>query len=43
LRTKSESKAAKPAAALSDRLERYWDSIRWAMNFLSRALFRKIF
>ena len=26
LRTKSESKAAKSAAALSDRLERYWDS-----------------
>ena len=28
LRTKSESKAARSAAALSDRLERYWDSIR---------------
>ena len=28
LRTKSESKAARPAAALSDRLERYWDSLR---------------
>jgi hypothetical protein len=28
LRTKSESKAAKSAAALSDRLERYWDSFR---------------
>ncbi len=28
LRTKSESKAAKSAAALSDRLERYWDSLR---------------
>ena len=28
LRTKSEAKAAKSAAALSDRLERYWDSIR---------------
>ena len=29
LRTKSEAKAAKSAAALSDRLERYWDSIRF--------------
>ena len=28
LRTKSEAKAAKSAAALSDRLERYWDSLR---------------
>ena len=28
LRTKSEAKAAKSAAALYDRLERYWDSIR---------------
>jgi integrase len=28
LRTKSEVKAAKSAAALSDRLERYWDSLR---------------
>ena len=28
LRTKSEGKAAKSAAALSDRLERYWDSLR---------------
>ena len=28
LKTKSENKAAKSAAALSDRLERYWDSIR---------------
>ena len=28
LRTKSEVKAAKSAAALSDRLERYWDSIK---------------
>ena len=28
LRTKSEAKAAKLAAALSDRLERYWDSLR---------------
>ena len=27
LRTKSESKAARSAAALSDRLERYWDSL----------------
>ena len=28
LRTKSEAKAAKSAAALSDRLERYWNSLR---------------
>ena len=28
LRTKSEVNAAKSAAALSDRLERYWDSLR---------------
>ena len=28
LGTKSEVKAAKSAAALSDRLERYWDSLR---------------
>jgi hypothetical protein len=28
LRTKSETKAAKSAAALSDKLERYWDSLR---------------
>ena len=28
LRTKSESKAAKSAAALSNRRERYWDSLR---------------
>ena len=28
LRTKSESKAAKSAAALSDRLERYWNRLR---------------
>ena len=28
LRTKSEGKAAKSAATLSDRLERYWDSLR---------------
>jgi integrase len=28
LRTKSEGKAAKSAAALSNRLERYWDSLR---------------
>ena len=27
-RTKSEVKAAKTAATLSDRLERYWDSLR---------------
>ena len=28
LRTKSEAKAAKSTAALSDRSERYWDSLR---------------
>jgi hypothetical protein len=28
LRTKSEAKVAKSAAALSDRLQRYWDSLR---------------
>ena len=28
LRSKAESKAARSAAALSDRLERYWDSLR---------------
>ena len=33
LRTKSESKAAKSAAALSDRLERYWDSLRMEMVY----------
>ena len=31
LRTKSEAKAAKSAAALSDRLERYWGSLRMEM------------
>ena len=33
LRTKSEVKAAKSAAALSNRLERYWDSIRMEMIY----------
>ena len=33
LRTKSEAKAAKSAAALSDRLERYWDSVRMEMIY----------
>ena len=33
LRTKSELKAAKSAAALSDRLERYWDSLRVEMVY----------
>ena len=33
LRTKSEAKAAKSAAALSDRLERYWYSIRMEMIY----------
>ena len=37
LRTKSEAKAAKSAAALSDSLERYWDSLRIEMIY-SRAL-----
>ena len=32
LRTKSESKAARSAAALSDRLERYLDSLRMEMT-----------
>ena len=33
LRTKSEVRAAKSAAALSDRLERYWDSLRMEMVY----------
>ena len=33
LRTKSEAKAAKSAAALSDGLERYWDSLRMEMIY----------
>ncbi len=33
LRTKSEVKAAKSAAALSDRLEPYWDSLRMEMIY----------
>ena len=33
LRTKSAAKAAKSAAALSDRLERYWDSLRMEMIY----------
>lgn len=33
LQTKLESKAAKSAAALSDRLKRYWDSIRMEMIY----------
>ena len=33
LRTKSVSKAARSAAALSDRLERYWDSLRMEMIY----------
>ena len=33
LRTKSETKAGKSAAALSDRLERYWDSLRMEMIY----------
>ncbi len=33
LRTKSEAKTAKSAAALSDRLERYWGSLRMEMIY----------
>ena len=33
LRTKSQVKAARTAAALSDRLERYWDSLRIEMVY----------
>jgi len=33
LRTKSEAKASKSAAALSDGLERYWDSLRMEMIY----------
>ena len=33
LRTKSQVKAARSAAALSDRLERYWDSLRMEIVF----------
>ena len=33
LRTKSEVKAAKSAAVLSDRLERYWDILRMEMIY----------
>ena len=33
LRTKSETKAAKSAAALSDRLERHWDTLRMEMIY----------
>ena len=42
LRTKSEAKAAKSAAALSDRLERYWDSLRMEMIY-SRELGISVF
>ena len=41
LQTKSEAKADKSAAALSDRLERYWDSIRMEMIY-SRKLGSKV-
>ncbi|ADE39989.1 DUF6538 domain-containing protein [Candidatus Puniceispirillum marinum] len=41
LRTKSEAKAAKSAAALSDRLESYWDSLRMEMIY-SRELGLKV-
>ena len=41
LRTKSELKAAKSAAALSERLERYWDSLRMEMIY-SRELGLKV-
>ena len=33
LRTKSETKAAKSAAALSDRLQRHWDTLRMEMIY----------
>jgi hypothetical protein len=33
LRTKSEPRARKSAAALSDRLERYWDSLRMELIY----------
>ena len=33
LRAKSEAKAAKSAAAFSDRLQRYWDSLRLEMIY----------
>ena len=33
LRTKSESKAVRSAAALSERLELYWDSLRMEMIY----------
>ncbi len=33
LRAKSETKAAKSAAALSDRLERHWDTLRMEMIY----------
>jgi hypothetical protein len=33
LRTKSESRARKSVAALSDRLERYWDSLRMELIY----------
>ena len=42
LRTKSEVKATKSASALSDRLERYWDSLRMEMIY-SRELGLNIF
>jgi integrase len=41
LRTKSELKAAKSAAALSNRLERYWNSLRMEMIY-SRELGLKV-
>jgi hypothetical protein len=40
LRTKSELKEAKSAAALSDRLERYWDSLRMEMIYSRELGFR---
>ena len=33
LRTKSKTRAGKSATALSDRLERYWDSLRMEMIY----------
>ena len=42
LRTKSESKAARSAAALSDRLERYWDSLGMEMIYSKELVLGKL-
>ena len=41
LRRKSEAKAARSAAALSDRLERYWDSLRMEMIYSKELCLRQ--